>query len=625
MAVFLSALRELLPVLRLRARMLAGIIILGVLSALSEGLSISLFIPLVQNQIGTHAAGGAGRLAALFQAIPPEYRLLWIGLGIFLCMVLKNVLSYCYSLLFQSINSLIGHRLRCGILRQLLSVSQSYLDSNDSGRLINVLATETWRVSAACAVLASMIITVCITLIFSILLLVISWKLTLITGCLVLLISRLIRHITGQGKQISIRATAANAELTQRMVEALRGMKLIRIFGRESYEQQRFEAASRTVSKAFFKLDRTAGLVHPVSEILTVALLLGILLTTAMLAPGQMAISLAFLLLLYRLQPRIKQLDVDRVALDSFSGSIEEVRSLLDESDKPYLCSGARVLPSIEKRIFFENVSLHYDSGKAAALEHVTCSINIGETTAFVGPSGAGKSSLINLICRFYDPSSGRLLIDGVALPEFDLAWWRNQIAVVSQEVYLFNASVAQNITYGKLDATREELVKAARKAHALEFIEELPDGFETLLGDGGVRLSGGERQRLALARAFIRDPTILILDEATNSLDLISEGVIRDALEEFGKNRTVLIVAHRISTIEHADKIIVLDSGRVVESGTLTQLLAADGLFSRFYALQLRNKHSVQEFGSTRYRPSEIEAAGAPATSTSTSSSQVS
>ena len=263
------------------------------------------------------------------------------------------------------------------------------------------------------------------------------------------------------------------------------------------------------------------------------------------------------------------------------------------KSDKPYLPSGARVLASIEKGIVFENVSLHYNSGKSAALKQVTCSINIGETTAFVGPSGSGKSSLISLICRFYDPSAGRLLIDGVPLPELDLAWWRNRIAVVSQEVYLFNASVAENITYGKLDATREELVEAARKAHAMEFIEELPEGFETILGDRGVRLSGGQRQRLALARAFIRDPQILILDEATNSLDLISEGVVQDALEQFGRNRTVLIVAHRISTIEHADKIIVLDFGRVVENGTVKQLLAAGGLFSRFYALQLRNKHS--------------------------------
>jgi subfamily B ATP-binding cassette protein MsbA len=577
--------------------MLSGMIILGVLAALSEGLSITLFIPLVQNQMGTQTAGGTGRLTALFQAIPSEHRLLWIGFGIFLCMVLKNILSYGYSLLFQSVNSLIGHRLRCGILGQLLSVSQSYLDNNDSGKLLNVLATETWRVSSACTVMASVIISVCITVIFSILLLLISWKLTLITGCLVLLISQIIGQLTHQGKRISIRATAANAELAQRMVETLDGMKLIRAYGRESHEQHRFEVASRAVSKAFFKLDRISALVQPVSEILTVALLFGILLTTAMLAPGQMAVSVAFLLLLYRLQPRIKQIDVDRVALDSFSGSVEEVRSLLDESDKPYMRSGTRVPASIEKEIIFDNVSLRYNSEKGAALKQVTCSINIGETTAFVGPSGAGKSSLINLICRLYDPSSGHLLIDGIALPELDLAWWRNQIAVVSQEVYLFNASVAENITYGKLDATREELVEAARKAHALEFIEELADGFETILGDRGIRLSGGQRQRLALARAFIRDPQILILDEATNSLDLISEGVVQDALEQFGKNRTVIIVAHRISTIEHADKIVVLDSGRVVESGTVTQLLAADGLFARFHALQLRYKHSGQEF----------------------------
>jgi subfamily B ATP-binding cassette protein MsbA len=350
------------------------------------------------------------------------------------------------------------------------------------------------------------------------------------------------------------------------------------------------------VSKAFFRLDRISAIVQPLSEVLTVSLLLGILLITATRTPGEMGILLTFLVLLYRLQPRIKQFDADRVALDTFSASVEEVRSLLDKSDKPYLRSGARTPASIEKAITFENVSLDYASGKGAALEQVSCSINFGETTAFVGPSGAGKSSLIRLICRLYDPSSGRLLIDGIPLSQLGLAWWRNQIAVVSQEVYLFNASVAENITYGKLDATRGELVEAARKAHALEFIKQLPDGFETMLGDRGVRLSGGQRQRLALARAFIRDPQILILDEATNSLDLISEGVVQDALEQFGRNRTVLIVAHRISTIEHADKIIVLDSGRIVETGTVTQLLAQGDLFSRFYALQLRNKRSGEE-----------------------------
>src|SRR5246127_3425264 len=599
MIVLLRALKALFPVLRLRRWVLSMMILLGVMAALSEGLSISLFVPLIQNQMGSGADEMMGKLGAAYQGVPRETRLLWMGLSILLCVVLKNVLSYNYSLLVHKVSASIGHRLRCGGLHQLLSVSQSYLDTHDSGKLLSTLGTETWQVSSAFTVLAGMAINVCMTLTLTVLLLLISWKLTLITGCLLLVISQIVQLLTGSVKQLSRQATSANARLSQRMLETFHGSRLIRAFGRESYEEARFDAASRNVSNIFWRMERVSGLVSPLSEILAAALLLGILVMTTMRAPEQMATSVTFLILLYRLHPRIRQLESDRVALSAFSAPVEEVKRMLDETDKPYLKSGAQVPGSIEREISLENVSLRYDDKENGALEDVSCSIKIGQTTALVGPSGAGKSSLINLICRFYDPSSGRLLIDGVPLTELDLAWWRNQIAVVSQEVYLFNASVAENITYGKLDATREELVEAARKAHALEFIEELPDGFETILGDRGIRLSGGQRQRLALARAFIRDPQILILDEATNSLDLISEGVVQDALEQFGRNRTVLIVAHRISTMEHADKVIVLDSGTVVESGTVTQLSAADGLFSRFRALQLLNKHPEQELRS--------------------------
>ena len=589
MAVLLRALRALFPLLRLQRWMVSVIIILGVLTALSEGLSISLLVPLIQNQVGTANAGVLGRMTALFQGIPAEGRLWWIGLSILVLVVLKNMLSYSYSLLFQWMNASVSHRLRCGIFHQLLSLSQSYLDGHDSGKLLNTLATDTWRVSSAFAVLANVIINVCMTLTLGSLLLLISWKLTLITGCLLLLISQIVQMLTRRAKQLSVEATAANASLSQRMLETFHGLRLIRAFGRESHELNRFDVASGGVRKIFWKLESISALVHPLSEVLTASLLLSILAVIAMRTPAQMATSLTFLILLYRLQPRIKQFDSDRVALNAFSASIEEVRRLLDETDKPYLRSGARMLDSVEKGIVLENVSLYYGSGKGPALDQVTCLINIGETTALVGPSGAGKSSLISLICRFYDPSSGRLLIDGIPLQELDLTWWRGQIAVVSQDVYLFNASVAENIIYGKLGATREELLEAARKAHALEFIEDLPDGFETVLGDSGLLLSGGQRQRVALARAFIRDPQILILDEATNSLDLISETVVQDALEEFGRGRTVLIIAHRISTIEHADKVIVLEAGKAVESGSVTELLSKGGLFSRFYALHLQ------------------------------------
>jgi ATP-binding cassette, subfamily B, bacterial MsbA len=593
MIVLLRALKALFPLLRLRPWVLSVMMLLGIFAALSEGLSISLFIPLIQNQMGPGASDMMGKLGALYQGVPPETRLLWMGVSILLCVVLKNVLSYSYSLLVQQVSASISHRLRCGILHQLLSVSQSYLDTRDSGKLLSTLGTDTWQVSSAFTVLAGMAINVCMALTLSLLLLLISWKLTLITGCLLLLISQIVQVLTRSVKYLSRQATSANARLSQRMLETFHGLRLIRAFGRESYEQDRFDEASRRVSKIFWRMEKVSGLVNPLSEILAASLLLGILVVMTMRAPGQMAASVTFLILLYRLQPRIRQLDGDRVALSAFSSSVEEVKRLLDETDKPYLRGGARVPSSIGKEILFEDVSLHYNAEQSGALENVSCSIKIGQTTALVGPSGAGKSSLINLICRFYDPSSGRVLIDGIPLPELDLAWWRNQIALVSQDIVLFNASVADNIRYGKLDASHDELLEAARKAHALEFIEDLPDGFKTPLGDWGSRLSGGQRQRLALARAFIRDPKILILDEATNSLDLISEKVIQDALEEFGHGRTVLIIAHRISTIEHADKVIVLEGGKMAESGSVNELLATGGLFSRFYALQLRKRAS--------------------------------
>src|SRR4029077_538604 len=219
MIVLLRALRALFPLLRLRSWVLSLMIVLGVLTALSEGLSISLFIPLVQNQIGTGSTGMIGEMSALFRGIPAETRLLWIGLSILLCVVLKNVLSYSYSLLFERVNASIGHRLRCGILHQLLSVSQSYMDSHDSGKLLNTLGTDTWRVSSAFTVLAEMIINVCMTLTLSFLLLLISWKLTLITGCLLLLVSQIVQHLTRHVKRLSGQATAANANLSQRMLE----------------------------------------------------------------------------------------------------------------------------------------------------------------------------------------------------------------------------------------------------------------------------------------------------------------------------------------------------------------------------------------------------------------------
>jgi subfamily B ATP-binding cassette protein MsbA len=262
----------------------------------------------------------------------------------------------------------------------------------------------------------------------------------------------------------------------------------------------------------------------------------------------------------------------------------------LNLSDKPYICSGSIPFRQLQRGIHFQNVNFHYNPQDEPALKKITLTIPKGKTTAIIGPSGAGKSTLINLICRFYEATAGEIEVDGIPLRDLELSEWRNQIAIVSQDVYVFDASIRYNIAYGRLEATNAEIVEAAKLANADEFIRQLPESYDTRVGNRGLRLSGGQRQRIALARAIVRNPEILILDEATNALDSIAEHLIQDALNTLSQNRTVIVIAHRLATIEHADQIIVLQDGRLVEQGNLERLLNQNQLFAQLYRLQNRN-----------------------------------
>jgi subfamily B ATP-binding cassette protein MsbA len=252
--------------------------------------------------------------------------------------------------------------------------------------------------------------------------------------------------------------------------------------------------------------------------------------------------------------------------------------------------TGNSILHGLERGITFEQVCFRYGASRSSALNNLSFQIDAGKVTALVGPSGAGKSTLINLICRFYEATAGEIYADDVPLTQIDIQNWRSHIAIVNQEIHIFDTTVKENIAYGRLDATEADIVMAAKQAHAHEFIVELPLGYDTPVGDRGLRLSGGQRQRLALARAIVRDPDILILDEATNALDTLSEHLIQQALDQFSRDRTVIVIAHRLSTIEQADKIVVLDKGEVVEQGTLSQLIDNNSLFNKLYQLQYRH-----------------------------------
>ncbi len=595
-----KAIITLWPLLKLYPWGIPAIVILGILSSLSEGLGISLFIPLLQGLDKTNSPGASGNnlldlINKLFLHFPPNNRIVIIGLCIFGTIIFKNCILYSNATLLAWLNSRIGHRLRSGIFNQLLSTSYSFLESQESGKLLNTLASETWRTGQALGILVNLIISICTISVFITILLVISWKLTLLVAAGLGLISLTIQLVTRQVKNLGQQAVEINKTLGNRMWEGMAGMKVIRSFGRESYEQERFDVASKEVRNIFLKLDMLTGTVSPLSEVLSVVLLLYILIFGLLQDRTALPTLLTFSFILYRLQPQVKQFDSHRVGLMALTSSVEDVMSLLDRSDKPYIYSGQIPFQGLQQAISFESVTFRYNPQEKPAVQDISLCIPRGKTTAFVGPSGAGKSTLIGLLCRFYDVTEGEIYLDGCPLRQLNLDSWRSRIALVSQDIHMFSATIRENIAYGRLEATEDEIIAAAKLANADEFISQFPYGYETKVGDRGIRLSGGQRQRIALARAIVRNPEILILDEATNALDTISENLIQEALNTLSANCTVIVIAHRLSTIEQADQIIVLEKGRVVEQGDLKHLLQLDGLFAKLYNLQYRSAQTLE------------------------------
>ena len=307
----------------------------------------------------------------------------------------------------------------------------------------------------------------------------------------------------------------------------------------------------------------------------------------------QVASLLTFVFVLFRLIPALYSINGNLAQISSFQGSLENIKELLQRENKPYLENGKVQFSKLKRAIEFRSVDFGYDASDLV-LHNITLTIEKGQTVALVGASGAGKTTLADLIPRFYDPTQGKVLIDGVDLREFDIDSVRRKMAIVSQDTFIFNTCVRNNIAYGTEEADEQAILKAAQLANALEFIQEMPEGFDTQLGDRGVRLSGGQRQRIAIARALLRDPEILIMDEATSALDSVSERLIQESLEKLSVGRTVIAIAHRLSTIVRADKVVVLEQGRIVEQGTYQELLEQRGKLWKYHQMQ----HEVGSVG---------------------------
>lgn len=476
------------------------------------------------------------------------------------------------------------------IFQQFMRMSFAQVSRYKAGDL-NQYVWDAQAVYSLLAQLSLLLGNVLVIAVYLALLLSLSWPMTLAALLGGVLLSRLAVGITRRIRASAEAFLPARVEMGNRCLELLSGMRLVRSFAREQYAIDRMAAA---VDAAMIQTRRRLVWLAAVPASMQTATAVG---TAVFLGAGYLLLAgtgplalprlLIFLFILYRLMPLFGNLNQSRAQLVDLFPLVRRVNNMLRTDDKEYMLGTRRRFAGLRRAIEFRTVSLRYLAGEQQAVEDLSFAIPRGGFVALVGESGAGKSTVADLLLRLYDPTQGQILVDGVDLRELDLTQWRNHIGVVSQDTFIFNTSIRDNIAFGRLDAGEDEIIDAARAAHAHDFIMQLSQGYDTVVGDRGYRLSGGQRQRIAIARAILRDPEILVLDEATSDLDSHSERLIQQALDGLRADRTVLAIAHRLSTIAMADRILILENGRLVEQGTHRELVEQHGRYAHFWRLQ--------------------------------------
>jgi len=576
----------------------SALLLLSVLASVADGLSISMLIPLLStlfegaSLIGDDEGPVAVALGRIANMAGPNNRLELIASLIVGLVAFRALVSYLNGVTATRLSGEISLRMRSTIHANLLGVDYQYICVTDYGKMINTLDGETWKVTDAILSIFELFSYICMILVFGTILLLISWKLTLAITVLVTMVSLLRRLVDEPVRRLGDAMVQTGAELAIRSHELLDSMRMTRAFGREGHAQAAYEEVSRRVMHIDLQSTKLSSATSGVQELLYASIVAVVLIAAVNMDLGQASL-IAFLALLHRVQPNIKAIDETRTSLIQASGSVNVVSEMMALEQWSVKATGTRRLGQLQDKIKFENVSFSY-AGKAYerrnALEEISFSIPIGKVTAFVGASGAGKSTVTNLLYRLHDPESGRITVDGVPLNELDLAWWRSQLTISGQDTDLISGSLRENIAYARPDAPMTDIEEAARAADIHDFIAQLPHGYETQVGERGMLLSGGQRQRIELARALLRKDAILILDEATNALDSMTEAEVYAAVERMSAGRTIIVIAHRLSTTRSADQVIVLSHGRVAEQGPPVDLYRAGGLFTKMVRLQELN-----------------------------------
>jgi len=570
-------------------------IVFTIIAAIFEGIGVGFILSFLQNLTNPDAQPIRTGIEwfdiwILGVNAPASERIYRVCTLILLTTLVRSLFTYLGRLYTQITQFKLVYFLRKRVFELFQSLSLRYFAKTRSGGLVHSITTEIMQIMQAFNFVSIILTKFTILFVYIISMLLLSWQLTIVSILLFSLISVGISSLLGRVREASFEKTRAAKWYTTISLEYIHGVRTVQAFAAYNFERKRFDEANSNFLKATTKAVSISSIIEPLSEGVATAILVGMLLLafTVLIPNGQLQVSslLTFLFVLLRIMPLRRQIDGARVQLSNCQGSFSNIQELLRVDNKPLFYNGNKKFIGLKQKIEFVGVNFGYDS-EEIVLHNINLTIEKGKMTALVGASGAGKSTLADLIPRFYDPTRGKVLIDGVDLREFNIYSFRNKLAVVSQDTYIFNTSVRDNIAYALEDVDDAVVIEAAKLANALEFIQDLPQGFDTQLGDRGVRLSGGQRQRIAIARALLRNPEILILDEATSALDSVSERLIQQSLEKLAVGRTVIAIAHRLSTIVRADKVVVLEQGRIIEQGGYQELLEQRGELWKYHQMQ--------------------------------------
>lgn len=544
-------------------------IALGLGAALADTLSVGLAVMLLFALLGQNQkiAEGGGILARIHQTIEGVVGsdVTTVAAVFFALILLGAMLVYAYQMTTAVMMNHVAQRMRDLVHHQYVTLSYRYLQPREQGQLLHILATETWTVSDAFYHLARVGVSICAILVFGTGLFFLSWVVGITALVCAIAVFALLRLLSVPVRRLGAETLAANQILAERMLVSLHGMRTLRVFAQEEYLLRVFGSASSRVRRLAIRAEWIKALIGPLGEVGG----LGTLIVIALVA-GQSGVdvptTIAAVLLLFRLQPHLREIETSRLALAGMNASLRSVRATLD-SDKPRAAEGSKLFQGMRNDLRFDDVCFSHDPRRGQSLDAVSFVIRKGETTLLAGPSGSGKTTILNLILRLYDPDSGRISVDGVNLHDYSRASWLNSVAIAGQDIDLIEGTLAQNLKIGARDVDMAALRRVCEMVEILEDIEALPDGFNTRIGTAGLNFSGGQRQRIGLARALLRAPEFLILDEAMSAVEPDREIRIRDRIAVTMRGGTILVVSHRVDAAVAADSMIAIAKGRIASA----------------------------------------------------------